>query len=147
MSKWNWLELSCVTIPANQDANIQTVNRCDLALARPQKAAKPWPFKTMTWEKMTPSQFAALLWNYVLESVGDVVVEALAQRDAKIKSLQDELAARTYASVWQPGPYKRHNTVTYKGSLRICLADTHSAPGTSESWQLAVRKGRDGRGA
>jgi hypothetical protein len=126
---------------------------------------KPWPFKSMGWKDVTPAQFAAKLGVHLMESIGDVmhegdvikakqllqligkhVREEIAPLRERIAQLEADMAERKYFSVWEPGPYKRHNAVTYKGSLWICLADTHSAPGTSESWQLAVKKGRDARG-
>ena len=36
--------------------------------------------------------------------------------------------------------------VTYDGSLWIARIDSHAVrPGTSQAWQMAVRKGSDGR--
>lgn len=37
--EWEWLELSCVTIPANQDASIQTIKSLDVGLAAPGASA------------------------------------------------------------------------------------------------------------
>jgi HK97 family phage prohead protease len=141
-SKWNWLELSAVTIPANADASISTIKRYDESR---QRMKSPWPFKRMSWTNTSPEKFAAAMGKYVLESVGDVLVAGLASRDAQIRSLQDELEARTYKGVWEPGAYKAHNSVTYKGSLWIALCDTQGEPGTTEDWQLAVKRGRDAR--
>jgi HK97 family phage prohead protease len=143
-SRWSWLELSAMTIPANSDASIAVIKRYDLTPARPPQ--KSWPFKTMTWGKTTPSQFASQLANHLLESVGDVVVEALSARDAKIKSLQEQLSSRTYKGVYDPAnTYRKHNMVTLSGSLWIAMCDTGAKPGESEDWQLAVKKGRDAR--
>lgn len=46
--KWEWLELSCVTIPANADATIQTVKQFDTGApdAEPEKPAAPEPAAT-----------------------------------------------------------------------------------------------------
>lgn len=38
-TKWEWLELSCVTIPANQDASIQTIKSLDVGLMADKKPA------------------------------------------------------------------------------------------------------------
>jgi HK97 family phage prohead protease len=142
-TKWNWLELSAVTIPANTDASIATIKRYDESR---RETKTPWPFATMSWAKTTPAQFASLLGNYVLSSVGDVLVEGLASRDAKIKSLEASLAEHDYFGVWTAGEqYKAHNAVTKNGSLWIALCDTQDEPGATDDWQLAVKKGRDAR--
>ncbi|MCM2506070.1 hypothetical protein NDN16_20660 [Aureimonas altamirensis] len=51
-----------------------------------------------------------------------------------------------YRGVWEQKAYQRGDTVTYSGSTFIALKDTGEKPGTSD-WQLAVKRGRDGRGA
>jgi HK97 family phage prohead protease len=147
-SKWTWLELSAVTIPANTDASIATIKRYDESRQQRQTKSR-WPFREMTWAKTTPERFAAEIGKYVLDSVGDVLVAGLASRDAKIKSLHDEItrlqAEHKYFGVWTAGSYMEHNSVTHKGSLWIALADTEGEPGTTEDWQLAVKRGRDAR--
>jgi HK97 family phage prohead protease len=171
-SVWDWLELSAVTVAANQDASISTIKRCDLGLTprshegvplsflksenqsvqlpflRPENRkgnAHPWPFKkSMTWEKTNPSQFASQLGKHLLESIGGIMVDALTVRDAKIKSLEAELAARTYKEVWDPAvKYSKHNMCTRHGSLWIALEDNPGEPGRSPGWKMAVKKGRD----
>jgi HK97 family phage prohead protease len=142
-TKWNWLELSAVTIPANTDASIATIKRYDESR---RETKTPWPFATMSWAKTTPAQFAATLSNRILESVGDVLVDGLASRDAKIRSLQAAMSERKYYGVWSSGErYREHNSVTKAGSLWIAMSDTSSEPGTDESWQLVCKKGRDAR--
>jgi hypothetical protein len=145
-----------VVIAANSDASVTSIKRCDLGdlgRARPSQKGvplsflkQPWPFKNQTWRKTTPSRFASQIGNHLLESVGDVIVEALAARDAIIKSLQDELAARSYRGVFDPAvKYAKHNSVTQSGSLWIAVSDNPGAPGLSPGWKLAVKRGRDGR--
>jgi HK97 family phage prohead protease len=143
-SKWSWLELSAVTIPANTDASIATIKRYDESRQQGQTKS-PWPFKTITWAKTTPAQFAATLSNHILESVGDVVVAGFAVRDAKIKSLQEALQEKMYHGIWGEGPYRKHNMVSHQGSLWVALKDTADKPGTTEVWQLCVKRGRDAR--
>lgn len=170
-SKWDWLELSAVTIPANADASISTIKRCDLGLASsvPERSDVVFP---KSWSGITPNGFVGKLARKLLPAVGDVIVEALAPMkdrirvlevkarhdalslddDAKFQSLVDQIARlraamaeRKYFGVWEPGGYREHNSVTHKGSLWIALRDTQDTPGTTEDWQLAVKKGRDAR--
>jgi HK97 family phage prohead protease len=152
-SKWDWLELSAVTIPANSEASIATIKRYDHASARPSQKGvplsflkQPWPFKNQTWRKTTPSRFASQIGSHLLASVGDVVSEALSARDSKIKTLELELAARTYKGVFDPAiKYVEHNMCTKGGNLWIAIADSPGEPGRSPGWKMAVKRGRDGR--
>ena len=50
-----------------------------------------------------------------------------------------------YREVWREGRYTKGDAVTYGSSLWIARADTDEAPGTGKDWQLAVKKGRDGK--
>lgn len=45
------------------------------------------------------------------------------------------------------GEYQEGNAVTYGGSLWIALEDTKEKPGDGKGWQLAVKRGRDGKDA
>lgn len=50
-----------------------------------------------------------------------------------------------YREVWKEGEYEKGDAATYGGSLWIAKEDTNEVPGTSKAWQLAVKKGRDGK--
>jgi hypothetical protein len=65
--------------------------------------------------------------------------------EARVAQLEAALAERKYYGVWRERGYKAHNSVTHDGSVWIALEDTASRPGDDETWQLAVKKGRDGR--
>ena len=54
------------------------------------------------------------------------------------------LPTMIYRGVWNEGTYQKGDTVTYQGSLFVALEDTTFKPGT-EKWQLAAKRGRDGR--
>lgn len=41
--KWDWLELSCVTIPANAEASITSIKSADLRVLRAASGAQPLP--------------------------------------------------------------------------------------------------------
>lgn len=50
-----------------------------------------------------------------------------------------------YHGVWEKRSYEQGDCVTWGGSLWICHTDTESKPGTDDTWQLAAKKGRDGK--
>ena len=87
--------------------------------------------------------------------LSEIFKAALKVRDDKIAALEArivdaEKAAQEfrYRGVWQPGEiYKRNNFCTFDGSVWVCLRDTEGKPGQSLEWQLAVRKGKDGKAA
>jgi hypothetical protein len=50
--------------------------------------------------------------------------------------------------VWRPGAYDAGDAVTLKGSWWVASRETQERPGDDKSgWRLAVKRGRDGRGA
>lgn len=67
---------------------------------------------------------------------------ATARLDAKIASM----AAFKYCGVWKDGDrYLPGNFVTFSGSLWHANKQTTDRPGTSDSWSLAVKRGKDMR--
>lgn len=50
-----------------------------------------------------------------------------------------------YRGTYESGAYETLDAVTWGGNLWICKEATESKPGENGHWQLAVRKGRDGR--
>jgi hypothetical protein len=51
-----------------------------------------------------------------------------------------------YLGVHEPGRrYEKGSFVSEAGSLLACLFATTQKPGDSPAWQLAVKRGRDGR--
>lgn len=84
-------------------------------------------------------------------SIGELIMplatrlKALEQRCAE---LERGLEQRSYKGVWDASvTYDEHNLVTMGGSVWIARRATCDKPGTSDAWQLAVKKGRDGRDA
>jgi hypothetical protein len=72
-------------------------------------------------------------------------IEALEHR---VVEAETKAAEFRYRGVWQPGEqYRRNNFVTYDASVWACLRDTEGKPGQCLDWQLAVRKGKDGKDA
>lgn len=55
-------------------------------------------------------------------------------------------ASVLYRGVWRPGTHERGDMVTRDGSTWHCNAETTTAePGKSPDWQLAVKRGNNGR--
>lgn len=53
-----------------------------------------------------------------------------------------------YRGLFKPGAYREGDSVTYGGSLWVAKRDTSQAPGSDAAdWQLAAKRGRDGRDA
>lgn len=73
--------------------------------------------------------------------------------EKRVEALEAKLSAWDrksfqYCGVWSAkDAYGEHDFVTHDGSMWCCLTPTSSKPGTDESWQLCVKKGRDGRDA
>jgi hypothetical protein len=67
-----------------------------------------------------------------------------------IKKRLDALEAKPVirdCGVWISGAYEPGNAVSKGGSLWIAQRQTTDAPGASDAWRLAVKRGRDGRDA
>lgn len=89
----------------------------------------------------------------------DLEVEFDGERSFTFKFVQGErvkafgpfkVPATIYRGVYQHGKsYERGDSVTFGGASWIAMADTDARPGGAEaesrSWQLAVKKGADGR--
>ena len=77
----------------------------------------------------------------------DWVKERIAAAVQPLESRVVELEAREYQGVWEHDKtYAKGAMVTHDGSLWIARSASISVrPGTTPVWQLAIRKGRDGR--
>src|SRR5438552_2158684 len=73
-------------------------------------------------------------------------VDALERLEARIKALEARPALQ-YLGIWTEGDQHREGDfVTYHGSLWHCNAiATQSRPGDGDAWQLAVKRGANGR--
>ncbi len=83
----------------------------------------------------------------VREAVAAVVPE---QVESAVSEMVKSVPRMEYRGVWSEGlgVCRKGDAVTFGGSLWICRAEeTTDKPGTSPAWQLAVKKGRDGRDA
>ena len=82
-------------------------------------------FEDMTFEEKDGRLYAVF-------RRGDIVKEA-------------RLPGISYRGVWKSGEYLTGDSVTFGACQWIATADTDEKPGEGKSWQLAVRKGRDGK--
>lgn len=76
-------------------------------------------------------------------------VKDLEKTVAELQATQSKSLADFYKGVWQPaGRYDRGDIVTWQGGMWIAVRSTYTKPGDGDSgWQLAVKAGRDARGA
>lgn len=65
---------------------------------------------------------------------------------ARVAELETRPALKYYGIHKSGDGYPSQSVVTYRGDLWIARAATTATPGAGETpWQLAVRRGRDGR--
>jgi hypothetical protein len=95
-------------------------------------------------------------WDIVVQGIQAIEVHALNDGEFAIKSVltsgQDHITKMTvptmiYKGVWKEshGMYNKGHTVTQSGSLWVCLKATETKPGSSDDWQLAAKRGTDGK--
>lgn len=68
--------------------------------------------------------------------------------EARLTALEARQKAFRYRGTWRSDEqYDEGNFVTHAGSIWHCKHATHGKPGDSDAWQLAVKRGADGRDA
>lgn len=84
--------------------------------------------------------------HHVAARLGPIVDLVNAQQ-ARIKELEQRPPSGIrYCGVYRPGEtYQRGDFVTWGNQMWHAWETTHCKPGESRDWQLAVRKGADGR--
>lgn len=88
--KWNWLELSAVTIPANQDANILTVKHFDIGFAASGTKADIEPARpiTQTGAPVTTRVAApSPPQGRSMKTTAEKIVSFKAEKDAKLAKM------------------------------------------------------------
>lgn len=66
--------------------------------------------------------------------------------EARFADLQVRTLADVYRNVFQPGEqYRRGEIATYDGCLWMAVEDSADQPGTTPSWRMITKRGRDGR--
>ena len=83
--------------------------------------------------------------------VDEEIKKAVAPMKERIEALENELRENPvfkFLGVWNfETTYRKHNAVSYQGSLWICTApSTKDVPGGPEgTWTLAVKRGKDAK--
>lgn len=98
--------------------------------------------------KLTMPQITDAVLRKLAPIIGKAIDRSYGKRVLELErahaELRKELDQRAYQGVYDPScTYEKHNSVTCGGCLWIARRDTSDKPGTSDAWQLAVRKGRD----
>ena len=84
----------------------------------------------------------------MLDAIAECLAKAIGPLMKRVSTLEAQIEQRKYVGVWDQGTaYLQHNMVSYDGSVWFAKANTGSKPGTDGTWQLAVKKGRNGRDA
>lgn len=100
-----------------------------------------------------PNDLAAAGWRVVLngiwkeseETEGRTTTRITVYTDGKESVRVTKSAVPEDRGVWREGEYEKGDSVTFGGSVFIAQRDTNDRPETSDSWRLAVKRGRDGR--
>jgi hypothetical protein len=99
------------------------------------------------FEELLAKEIADMIKQHVAAATKPLR-DKIAALEARIVDSEKQVAELRYRGVWQPGEqYRKNNFVTYDASVWACLRDTEGKPGQCLDWQLAVRKGKDGKDA
>lgn len=96
-------------------------------------------------------------WECIVDGIDEISFEKFTGREIKIKMVKASgteiessvnMPVMLYKGIFREGEeYVEGDNVTYAGSLWYCNKSTRERPGTgSEEWQLAAKRGRDGKG-
>jgi hypothetical protein len=81
-----------------------------------------------------------------LEDNGATLVRRYLRGDQIVREYRHPLTGFRYRGVYREGrDYATGDAITWGGSLWIALRDNAEKPESGDAWQLAVKKGRDGR--
>jgi len=116
-------------------------------LARAAAAPPAPPAPARAPATMTNAQWEAIADDLV-KAVTGYIARAVAPLQARIKELEGRPAGMSYRGVYRDGEaYHIADWCTHNGSLWYCHAPTKETPGQSQAWQLAVKRGANGRDA
>jgi hypothetical protein len=95
----------------------------------------------LAWKDITPTQVA--------EAMGELMKEHLDPIKARVDALEKSDEQKAYRGVFSGAEsYQKHNSVTHQGGVWIATRDDPGVPGIDgNGWRLAVKRGKDGRGA
>jgi hypothetical protein len=102
-------------------------------------------------EKMAKRSGKACELEMLAADIGDAIVAYVAKELRPLRERIEQLEAGglKYVGVYQPAQaYARGSVCTFDGSGFVALRDTiNEKPGSSDAWQLAIKRGRDGKDA
>ena len=86
--------------------------------------------------------------KHIAGAVAAMFMERIERLEKRIIELE-ERPTMTYLGVYEKArQYSKGNFTTHEGSLWCCRADvTRSQPGTDSDWQLAAKRGTNGKDA
>jgi hypothetical protein len=81
------------------------------------------------------------------KAIRGLIEERLAPLESRLAELESRPPGLLYDGVWEAGKnYPRHTGVSQGGSVWVALVDTPTGPpGATADWQLACKRGRDGK--
>jgi hypothetical protein len=87
----------------------------------------------------------------IANGIAPIIREFVERESAPLKAQIAELQARPqlkYCGVFEAGrKYAPGEIVTHDGSMWFCHLSTQARPGDGDQWQLAVKRGQNGRDA
>jgi hypothetical protein len=91
-------------------------------------------------------QMHTIIIKNVLPAVGKFVEMQVKPLRERIDELEHKTENFKYVGVYESGNvYRLGNFCTHNGSLWHCECDTTAAPGTDNTWQMCVKRGKDAR--
>lgn len=89
------------------------------------------------------------IFKQKLDSVINPLLTRLDEIDARVSKAENQARSMRYSGVYDPETkYFAGNFVTSNGSLWTALRENKGErPGECDAWQLAVKRGRDGKDA
>jgi hypothetical protein len=112
------------------------------------------PLNLKSWTKKAlwlTLQHRSELHNVLAAKIAEELVTTIKSVTAlqkEVAALRREVEAKEYQGVWACNrEYAKGASVSFRGSTWIAKKTTTVMPGEDLSWQLAVKRGRDGRSA
>ncbi len=84
-------------------------------------------------------------YEVALEDEGRHEVRRWKRGEEVVREIRIRRSDIIYRGIWKPEGYMGGDAVTYDGSIFIAKRDNSDKPGTSDAWQLSVKRGRDGK--
>jgi hypothetical protein len=97
------------------------------------------------------AEYVETVEKRLLESTRKIheLEKSLAEATRKVEALEraeEKTLADAFRGGWQPGTfYTRGGLTVWDGSLWLCMADSGEKPGSSESWRMITKRGKDAK--